>query len=60
MNRPELPKNFVERCWLCNTRLLRGEPTRVMPGIGLTVHAACYESATEPPPPAPPPPPTAD
>lgn len=50
MTMPELPKNFIERCWICDTRLLRGEPTRVMPGIGLTVHARCYESAIEPSP----------
>jgi hypothetical protein len=28
---------------------LRGDTTRIVPGIGLTVHARCYELDIEPP-----------
>jgi hypothetical protein len=38
----------LDRCWLCDQRLLRDEATRVVPGIGLVVHSRCYESADQP------------
>jgi hypothetical protein len=38
-----------ERCWFCDQPILRGETTRIVPNIGLVVHARCYESATAPP-----------
>ena len=38
----------LERCWFCDGRIFRDEATRVVPGIGLTVHSRCYAAATEP------------
>jgi hypothetical protein len=40
----------IERCWICEKRLFRGEPTRLMPGTGLSVHTRCYEAESGPAP----------
>jgi hypothetical protein len=37
-----------ERCWFCDGWIFREDATRVVPGLGLTVHARCYEAATAP------------
>jgi hypothetical protein len=41
----------IERCWFCNGRILRDDSTRIVPGMGLKVHARCYELDAYPPPP---------
>ena len=46
----ERPSPLLERCWYCDERILRDDRTRILPGLGLSVHARCYEAATEPPP----------
>jgi hypothetical protein len=38
-----------ERCWFCDGWIFRGDATRMVPGMGLRVHARCYEADTEPP-----------
>jgi hypothetical protein len=43
MTQPEHTSPLVERCWLCDGRILRGDQTRRIPGLGLKVHARCYE-----------------
>ena len=50
MTHPERTGLLIERCWLCDGRILRGDTTRVVPGIGLKVHSRCYELDIEPPP----------
>ena len=42
----------LQHCWFCDGRIFPDEPTRVVPGIGLVVHARCYDAAAEPPPPS--------
>jgi hypothetical protein len=44
----EGPRSRLERCWFCHERILPDDPTRVLPGYDLTVHARCYKAATEP------------
>jgi hypothetical protein len=51
MTAPDAASWPLPRCWLCDGHIFRDEPTRVMPGIGLLVHAHCYDAADEPPPP---------
>jgi hypothetical protein len=50
MSQPERSRPLLERCWVCDGRILRDNPTRILPGLGLNVHARCYEAAVEPPP----------
>jgi len=54
MTPPEHSAPLIERCWLCDGRILRGDTTRIVPGIGLKVHSRCYEHDIEPSRPAPP------
>ena len=54
MTPPEHSAPLIERCWLCDGRILRGDTTRILPGIGLKVHSRCYEHDIEPSRPAPP------
>jgi hypothetical protein len=50
MTAAQRPSDLVERCWFCDGVILQDDATRVLPGIGLTVHAHCYAAAFEPPP----------
>jgi hypothetical protein len=49
MTQPEHTPPLVERCWLCDGRILRHDTTRTIPGVGLRVHARCYELDIEKP-----------
>jgi hypothetical protein len=53
MTQSEHTSPLIERCWLCDGRILRGDRTRIVPGLGLKVHSRCYELDTEPPGPSP-------
>jgi hypothetical protein len=48
MSTAERSAHPSERCWLCDGWILRNDARRVMPGLGLTVHARCYEADAEP------------
>ena len=48
MTAAERSRQPSERCWFCDGWIFRDDATRVMPGIGLTVHARCYAAASEP------------
>ncbi len=48
MTPPEQFRWPLERCWVCAGWIFRDDATRELPGLGLIVHARCYESADPP------------